>query len=85
MSPDPYKASAGPNDPGSWNRYTYVLGDPINLTDHLGLYEDGDGEEDYEPPAFAEQADGVGGSGATARARRVCCLIWEGATILPML
>jgi RHS repeat-associated protein len=25
-SPDPYRTSGGPEDPGSWNRYAYVLG-----------------------------------------------------------
>jgi RHS repeat-associated protein len=29
-TPDPYKASAGVGDPGSWNRYSYVQGDPVN-------------------------------------------------------
>ena len=24
MTPDPYKASGGPSDPGSWNRYAYT-------------------------------------------------------------
>jgi hypothetical protein len=38
MSPDPYKASAGASDPGSWNRYAYVGGDPINYKDSTGLY-----------------------------------------------
>ena len=28
LSPDPYKASGGPADPGSWNRYAYVQSDP---------------------------------------------------------
>jgi hypothetical protein len=37
MSPDPYKASAGAGDPGSWNRYTYTRGDPINRMDAAGL------------------------------------------------
>jgi len=37
-SADPYKSSAGPRNPGSWNRYQYVEGDPINLTDPHGLY-----------------------------------------------
>lgn len=34
---DPYQASAGPSDPGSWNRYAYVGGDPINRNDRRGL------------------------------------------------
>jgi hypothetical protein len=37
MSPDPYKASAGRRDPGSWNRYSYVQGDPVNYGDPGGL------------------------------------------------
>ncbi len=36
-SPDPYKASGGPQDPGSWNRYRFVDGDPINHYDPDGL------------------------------------------------
>jgi hypothetical protein len=43
MSPDPYKASGGPGNPGSWNRYSYVHGDPINSTDHTGTQVDGEG------------------------------------------
>jgi RHS repeat-associated protein len=42
LTPDPYMAQAGgmqdPSDPGSWNQYAYVLGDPINLNDSEGLY-----------------------------------------------
>jgi RHS repeat-associated protein len=34
---DPYKASGGPEDPGSWNRYAYVVGDPLNFNDPRGL------------------------------------------------
>jgi len=33
---DPYQASAGPSEPGSWNRYSYVEGDPINFNDRSG-------------------------------------------------
>ena len=36
-SPDPYKASAGAGDPGSWNRYAYVQNDPVNNGDPSGL------------------------------------------------
>ncbi len=34
---DPYEASAGAGDPGSWNRYAYVQGDPVNYNDPAGL------------------------------------------------
>ena len=34
---DPYRASGGSSDPGSWNRYSYVEGDPINHLDRQGL------------------------------------------------
>ncbi|MCX6621224.1 MAG: hypothetical protein NTY38_09115, partial [Acidobacteria bacterium] len=37
LTPDPYQASGGPADPGSWNRYSYVQGDPVNLFDPAGL------------------------------------------------
>jgi RHS repeat-associated protein len=33
---DQYMASAGPGDPGSWNRYAYVRSDPINRVDPSG-------------------------------------------------
>jgi len=39
MTPDPYGRSANANDPGSWNKYAYVGGDPVNLTDPQGLLE----------------------------------------------
>jgi hypothetical protein len=37
MSADPYRASAGASEPGSWNRYAYVAGDPVNFSDPDGL------------------------------------------------
>ena len=39
MSADRYRASAGAEDPGSWNRYAYTRGDPINRYDPLGLFD----------------------------------------------
>jgi RHS repeat-associated protein len=37
MTADPYMASGGASEPGSWNRYAYVGGDPVNYTDVEGL------------------------------------------------
>ena len=39
LTADPYQASGGPSQPGSWNRYTYVKGDPINYRDPSGRIE----------------------------------------------
>ena len=36
-SPDPSMLSASPSNPGSWNKYSYVQGDPANSTDPSGL------------------------------------------------
>jgi len=38
LTPDPYMASGEVADPGSWNRYAYTQGDPVNYTDPSGLY-----------------------------------------------
>jgi RHS repeat-associated protein len=37
LTPDPYRASGGPAAPQSWNRYSYVEGDPVNFNDPEGL------------------------------------------------
>jgi RHS repeat-associated protein len=39
LSPDPYLNSAGPTDPGSWNRYGYTRSDPVNRFDPEGLLD----------------------------------------------
>jgi len=36
MTPDPWNGSGKPNDPGSWNRYAYTRGDPVNRGDPAG-------------------------------------------------
>src|ERR1019366_9912657 len=35
-TPDRYQASGGPSNPGSWNRYSYTRGDPVNRIDPSG-------------------------------------------------
>jgi RHS repeat-associated protein len=49
LTPDPYQASGGPADPGSWNRYAYVGGDPVNLGDRLGLFAEPPGLDPWDP------------------------------------
>lgn len=67
---DPYKASAGPKDPGSWNRYSYVQGDPVNRNDPHGLYacDASGGAGEYDPTEcedFTFYVDALGYNYAT--------------------
>jgi hypothetical protein len=48
MTPDPARNSAGPTDPGSWNRYSYTRGDPINRYDPSGLDDEGPHVNPYD-------------------------------------
>jgi RHS repeat-associated protein len=78
MTPDPYMAAAGgkqdPRNPGSWNQYAYVQGDPVNYVDSEGLYLNAPpGNNPCTPPevmykggcvlAIAEPGGGLGGGG----------------------
>jgi RHS repeat-associated protein len=45
-SPDPLLSSGRVESPQSWNRFSYVLGNPLRYSDPLGLYEWGDGATD---------------------------------------
>ena len=84
-SPDPAGlGAANPANPQSWNRYAYVLNDPMRLRDPLGL-RDCDNDDDPEDPDEADECDptepasgddsnrrdkGNGGSGGSGGAQR---------------
>jgi RHS repeat-associated protein len=56
LTPDPGGIkTANPNNPSTWNWYSYVMGDPVNRTDIHGLCSDQDDPECYD--------EGGGGSG----------------------
>ena len=70
---DPYMAAANgandPSTPGSWNKYAYVLGDPVNQTDRHGLYLDASNDWDdcVEDDVCVDGPDqGGSGDGYTA-------------------
>jgi RHS repeat-associated protein len=61
-TPDPYMASGGPSDPGSWNRYIYTRGDPINRIDRTGRADECAGCARFSTTVTAS-ADSFGDSG----------------------
>jgi RHS repeat-associated protein len=60
LTPDPKRWSAKPNLPGSWNRYAYVAGDPINRVDRKGL-DDCDGDRSDDEDACGDDNGGDDG------------------------
>jgi RHS repeat-associated protein len=64
-SPDPGGVKAvDPKDPTSWNRYTYVNGDPVNHTDRSGLYRTAQDCIDNPDACGDEDWGSDGGAGA---------------------
>jgi len=69
LTPDPFGGSGKPNDPGSWNRYAYVGGDPVNKNDPSGLdSEDGLGLEGFYD-FWARRESHYGNEPASPKAR----------------
>jgi RHS repeat-associated protein len=63
LTPDPYRGSARPSMPSSWNKYAYVRGDPVNHTDRTGLVEDCDDGDEYGDCDGWSGGGGGGGEG----------------------
>ena len=60
MTSDPYVASGGPADPGSWNRYAYTRGDPVNRIDRTGLDDCSAYKDAYACPYTLDSGGGGG-------------------------
>ena len=54
-STDPLRASGRPSVPQSWNRYTYVLNNPLSLVDPTGLVDDDAQQKQQQQQKQAEQ------------------------------
>ena len=63
MTADPYSASGGPADPGSWNRYAYTRGDPVNRIDRTGLDDCSAHRDAYACPYTLDSGGGGGDDG----------------------
>jgi RHS repeat-associated protein len=63
MTPDPLNGSGRPVSPLTWNRYSYVGGDPINRKDPSGLDPCNPGDDDYDPSDPSCGDWGVSGGG----------------------
>lgn len=57
MTPDPFLNSGRSNEPQSWNRYAYALGDPANLNDPTGLMPTLTCPQGNEDDDFGENCD----------------------------
>jgi hypothetical protein len=55
MSADRFKQTPSANDSGSWNKYSYTRGDPVNRVDHLGTCD--------QTLFDLDSGDGSGGNG----------------------
>ncbi len=82
LTPDRSRKSVNPGIPGSWNRYSYVLGDPVNKNDPSGRYacdaDDGDdyscGDDSFDGNGAGNDGSGGGGACSSVVASEDCGL-----------
>ncbi len=70
MTPDPYQGTSGgpgdPDNPQSWNRYAYTVGDPVNWIDPQGLWQEGPSLMDTPSILSFAPQPGPGGWGTSS-------------------
>jgi RHS repeat-associated protein len=66
---DPFSGSAAGRDPGTWNRYSYSSGDPVNLNDPMGTCQhttySSDGNGNFTVTCIDFDLGGGGGGAPT--------------------
>ena len=75
---DPMAGSASAGNPGSWNRYAYVGGDPINHRDRHGLNEDDEGAgcvDNGDGCVFSVDVVGEAGGGGGGQMELDPCMV----------
>ena len=75
LSVDPTWGSVALGSPGSWNRFSYTWGDPVNGNDPTGLILD---EEDGGDDGGGDDGGGDDGSGDDGGGSNTCVLTGEG-------
>jgi RHS repeat-associated protein len=84
MSPDPYNGSYDPGNPQSFNRYSYVLNNPLFTIDPSGLCGDDPPDTGPDEPPTDDPDARKGGGGVSAKyclqpppITAVWCAIWN--------
>jgi hypothetical protein len=77
---DPYAGSADPKSPGTWNRYGYTGGDPVNSNDPRGLDNVCGPNGTFDGEGCTYTGGGDYGGGDTPPVLNPCVQIYEGVS-----
>jgi RHS repeat-associated protein len=85
MTPDLSEAGQDPTGPQSWNKYAYVMGDPVNRLDASGLVSCSVDQDDSQCQDPGDDGDGSGGACDPSDASTSCdsCYGADGVTPSP--